>query len=209
MNLSEGRSFDSFIRHKKGIFAAKPWIHVMVDNIRAIPGPDYWVTWFDQYYRAPGIVSNTGKRFYWKQDPEGNWRIVGREYVPATEDLGSKYLAAKSAEVQTVIEAWKNAWLAMDIDAYGRLYSASAVQGNRRGASRIADYKKTLWAKTAPVKVTIDDLKVSSHPRGLQVAFLQTFEDAGGYSDTGLKTMILTPDGGSWKIESEQWRRGR
>ncbi|WP_319471575.1 L,D-transpeptidase family protein [uncultured Pseudodesulfovibrio sp.] len=209
MNLSEGRSFDSFIRHKKGIFAAKPWIHVMVDNIRAIPGPDYWVTWFDQYYRAPGIVSNTGKRFYWKKDPEGNWRIVGREYVPASEDLGSKYLAAKSAEVQTVIEAWKNAWLAMDIEAYGQLYSAGAVQGNRRGARHIADYKKTLWAKTAPVKVTIDDLKVSSHPRGLQVAFLQTFEDAGGYSDIGLKTMILTPDGGSWKIESEQWRRGR
>ncbi len=208
MNLSEGRSFDSFIRHKKGIFAAKPWIHVMVDNIRAIPGPDYWVTWFDQYYRAPGIVSNTGKRFYWKQDLKGIGVSLA-EYVPATEDLGSKYLAAKSAEVQTVIEAWKNAWLAMDIDAYGRLYSASAVQGNRRGASRIADYKKTLWAKTAPVKVTIDDLKVSSHPRGLQVAFLQTFEDAGGYSDTGLKTMILTPDGGSWKIESEQWRRGR
>ena len=38
----------------------------MVDNVRAIPGPGYWVTWFDQYYRTTGLASTTGKRFYWK-----------------------------------------------------------------------------------------------------------------------------------------------
>ncbi len=195
MSLSEGKNFNAFIEHKKNIFAAKPWIHVMVDNIRAIPGPDYWVTWFDQYYRTPGMVSTTGKRFYWKKNPEGKWRIVGREYVPASEDLTDKYLIAKSTEVRTLVDTWKNAWLSMDVNAYEQLYALNAVQGDRKGAKRIADYKKALWAKTAPVKVAVDDLKISSHSRGLQVAFKQTFEDAGGYSDIGLKTMVLTPDG--------------
>jgi len=83
------------------------------------------------------------------------------------------------------------------------------VQGTRKGVSHIADYKKTLWAKTAPVKVEVDDLEVTLHPKGLQVAFVQVFENAGGYSDIGRKTMVLTPSGDSWKIDSEQWRRGR
>jgi len=209
MTVSEGRSFDGFVANKKNIFAAKPWIHVMVDNVHAVPGPDYWVTWFDQYYRTPGKVSTTGKRFYWKKDEAGQWRIVGREYVPASESLEPKYLAAKTEEVRQVIDVWRSSWLASDIEGYQSLYTPQAVQGTRRGATHIADYKKALWAKTPPVKVGVDGLKVTSHPKGLQVAFMQTFEDAGGYSDVGLKTMILTPDGGSWKIENEQWRRRR
>lgn len=209
MTLSEGKDFSGFVDHKKNIFEAKPWIHVMVDNVMAIPGPDYWVTSFDQYYRTPGMVSTTGKRFYWQRGPDGRWRIVGREYVPATEDLSDKYLASKSEEARALIEDWRNAWLSMDTEAYGALYAPRAVQGGRKGASRIVDYKKTLWAKSAPVKVAVDDLKVSSHPKGLQVAFMQRFEDAGGYSDIGRKTMVLVPDGNAWKIDSEQWRRAQ
>lgn len=209
MTISEGEDFAGFVDHKKNVFAAKPWIHVMVDNIRAVPGPDYWVTWFDQYYRTSDLVSTTGKRFYWKRDPQGKWRIVGREYVPASEDLSDKYLAAKSEEVRALLQDWKVSWLTMNAEAYGDLYTPQALQGTRRGATHIVDYKKTLWAKTAPVKVEVDDLMVVPHPKGLQVAFVQTFEDAGGYSDIGQKTMVLTPDDGTWKIDSEQWRRGR
>ncbi len=209
MTLSEGRSFDGFIQNKKNIFAAKPWIHVMVDNVHAIPGPDYWVTWFDQYYRTPGKVSTTGKRFYWKKDAVGQWRIAGREYVPATQNLESKYLATKADEVRELVETWRSAWLAADVKAYKNLYASQAVQGTRRGATRIADYKKALWAKAPPANVGVDGMKVSFHPKGLQVVFLQTFKDTSGYSDVGLKTMVLTPDGSTWKIDSEQWRRSR
>ncbi|QGY41950.1 L,D-transpeptidase family protein [Pseudodesulfovibrio cashew] len=209
MTLSEGQDFKGFVDHKRRIFASKAWIQVMVDNIRALPGPDYWVTWFDQYYRTTGMASTTGKRFYWKQDADGRWRIVGREYVPASEDLTDKYLAAKTGEAKAVVEAWRKAWLGMDTEAYGSLYAPQAVQGNRSGATSIVDYKKALWAKTPPVRVGVDHLTVAMHPQGLQVAFDQTFADKAGYSDFGRKTMVLVPDGKSWKIESEQWRRTR
>jgi len=209
MTLSEGSDFKSFVAHKHNVFASNPWIQVMVDNIRAVPGPGYWVTWFDQYYRTSGMASTTGKRFYWKQGPDGEWRIVGREYTPAGEDLTDKDLAAVSGEVRTLVEQWREAWLAMDAEAYAGFYASSAEQGGRRGATDIIDYKKTLWAKAAPVTVKVDDLEVTPDSRGLQVAFLQTFEDATGYSDVGRKTMVLTPENGTWKIESEQWRRER
>lgn len=209
MAKSEGRSFDGFIANKRNIFAAKPWIHVMVDNLRIIPGPNYWVTEFDQFYRTPGRVSTTGKRFYWMQNEQDQWHIVGREYVPATQDMGPAYLAAKSKEIRGIVEQWRSAWLDANVDAYATFYAPRATQGERKGATRIVDYKKTLWAKKPPVKVEVDDLKVTPHPKGLQVAFVQVFEDANGYSDVGRKTMVLTPDNETWKIDSEQWRRGK
>ncbi|WP_272701106.1 L,D-transpeptidase family protein [Desulfovibrio sp. Fe33] len=209
LKMSEGLDFDGFEAHKRNIFSAQPWIHVMVDNVRAIPGPGYWVTWFDQYYRTRGMASTTGKRFYWVQDEQGRWRIAGREYVPVTEELDGKYLAAKTVEARELVEKWREAWLAADVAAYGSFYERDADQGGRRGAADIADYKKTLWAKKPPVRLEIDDLKVALHPMGLKVAFDQVFADAGGYEDRGRKTLILVPEGDSWKIDSEQWRRMR
>lgn len=207
MTRSEGISFDNFIAHKRNIFAAKPWIHVMVENVHAVPGPDYWVTWFDQFYRTEGHTSTTGKRFYWMRDDKGAWRIVGREYTPASEDLESKYLAEKSDEAKALVASWRDAWLSMDLKKYESFYESDAVQGGRHGATSIADYKKSLWAKSAPVRVAVDDLKVSLDPRGLRVAFLQEYENASGYADMGRKTMVLTPYGDGWRIQSEQWSR--
>ena len=208
MSLSMGRSFDGFVANTRNIFAAKPWIHVMVDNVQAVPGPDYWVTSFDQYYRTPGRTTSTGKRFYWMRSEDGAWRIVGREYVPARGGLEEKYIEAKTIEAEAFVESWRKAWLAMDAEGYRDMYAADAVQGKRRGAAAFTEFKKTLWAKSAPVTVSVDELTVRLHPRGLQVAFKQTFEDSSGYGDVGRKTMILSPKGESWTISSEQWRRG-
>jgi murein L,D-transpeptidase YafK len=209
LEQSEGLDFEGFEEHKRNIFASQPWIQVMIGNVRAVPGPGYWVTWFDQYYRTRGMASTTGKRFYWVRDDQGDWRIAGREYVPASEQLDAKYLAAKTAEAEAVVEKWREAWLSGDAQAYIKFYEPGAEQGGRRGASRIADYKKTLWEEKPPVRLEVDDLKVALHPRGLKVAFDQVFADASGYSDRGRKTLILVPDGDTWKIDSEQWRRMR
>ena len=67
---SEGAAFAAFKDHKKGIFSRQPWIEVMADAIRVAPGPDYWVTWFDQYYRTESLTSAVGKRFYWMRSED-------------------------------------------------------------------------------------------------------------------------------------------
>ena len=209
MSKSEGHDFDGFIANKRNIFANKPWIHVMLENVHAVSGPGYWVTWFDQYYRTSGRSSTTGKRFYWQRDDTGQWRIVGREYTSASEQLDAKYLSAKREEALHLLSSWRQAWLDADVESYRSFYAGRAAQGERVGADAIAEYKKALWDRKPPVKVEVDDLEVTMHPKGLQVAFLQVYEDASGYGDVGRKTMVLTPDGRNWKIDSEQWRRGR
>ncbi len=207
LTQSEGRPFSNFVDHKRNVFASQPWIQVMVENIHAVQGPDYWVTWFDQYYRAPSLTSQVGKRFYWQKNQDGQWRIVGREYTLASEDLSSKYMRAKTVEVESFLASWTEAWQEADIPRYVAHYAPNASQGKRRGIEGIAEYKRNLWYRKPPVEVKLSNLKIKKHPQGLAATFSQTYEDGTGYRDTGAKTLILTPAGEGWSILSETWRR--
>ena len=85
-SLTEGKPFSSFRSHKEGLFRSLPWIKVDLSEIRAIPGPDYWVTYFVQLYRSPTLVSQGLKRLYWQRGADGRFRIIGMEYeeMPVT-----------------------------------------------------------------------------------------------------------------------------
>lgn len=205
--LSGSGDFAHYRANKQNIFKNTPWIHVLVDNIHAIQGPDYWVTWFDQYYRSPALAQTVGKRLYWRQDEEGSWRVVAREYARATRDLAPEYVASAKAQAQELVSRWKDAWETADVDSYAGFYLENARQGNRSGLDGIRDYKKTLWQEKPPAKITVGDLKVFLDPRGVRVAFVQEYEDKAGYADRGLKTLVLAPEGAAWKIQSEDWRK--
>ncbi|MEF2143811.1 MAG: L,D-transpeptidase family protein [Desulfovibrionaceae bacterium] len=201
-----GIEFNGFRDHKKGIFARQPWIQVMVDNVYAMHGPGYWVTWFDQYYRTPSMTSTVGKRLYWQQSDDGNWRIVGREVTKPSEDLTEKYIQNKTEQVRSLVATWAEDWLKADAAGYATHYDEDAVQDSRRGIKDIANYKATLWAKRAPTEVVVENLNVQPHGQGLQATFIQTYSDASGYQDKGVKTLILRPSGKGWLIVNEQWR---
>lgn len=205
--LSGSGDFARYKSHKERIFRNTPWLHVMVDNVHAVAGPDYWVTWFDQYYRSPTLAQTVGKRLYWMRTAKGGWVVVGREYTNPSKDLSGQYLEGMRGQVVEVLKDWVKAWQTADLDSYLAFYAQNAVQGSFRGAKIIGDYKKTLWEQTPPVKVSVDDVKVFPDSRGLRVSFLQVYEDAAGYADRGRKTLVLAPEGGRWKIEREEWRR--
>ncbi|MDR3641083.1 MAG: L,D-transpeptidase family protein [Humidesulfovibrio sp.] len=203
---TEGVSFASFKAHKESIFARQSWINVMVDNVHVIQGPDYWVTTFDQFYRTQDLISSVGKRFYWQKDKDGSWRIVGGEYAEAAPDkLETRYLNSKRGEVDKLLKGWMEAWLSADIDKYIAYYAEDATNGKQSNAKAIRDYKKALWASKTPVRIAADKVEVAMHQKGLKVSFTQTYEDSTGHSDKGPKTLILSPKGDGWVIESENW----
>jgi len=84
--ITEGQPFAAFRSHKERLFKALPWIQVTLSDVRAIPGPDYWVTYFVQVYRSPTLISQGIKRLYWQRAVDGKFRIIGMEYeeVPVT-----------------------------------------------------------------------------------------------------------------------------
>lgn len=203
---TENTTFSAFKAYKRRIFASKPWIQLMVGNIRAVQGPDYWVTVFDQYYRTVDMANTVGKRFYWQKDAAGQWRIVGQEYTDATEDMEPRYLEAKSAEVRKVLENWLAAWRRADLKGYAGYYDDRAEQGRIRGREAIAAYKQGVWQSKAPKRIEISDLRIELSAKGLAARFVQDYEDASGYTDRGLKTLVLAPEANGWRIVSEDWR---
>lgn len=198
-------SFKAFRDNKERIFASKPWIEVACFDVRALPGPDYWVTWFGQYYRTQGLTSQGVKRLYWQKDAAGKWVIVGAEYVEPDQDYEQLYVERSTKQIQKMVEAWRKSWEKADLDSYARWYVPSALQDGRSGLLAIMDHKKAVWGKNAPRKVGLSDIKVSLNERGFKVTFKQDYQSASGYADSGFKTMILEPSPIGWRIVSELW----
>ncbi|MGE4299257.1 MAG: L,D-transpeptidase family protein [Desulfovibrionaceae bacterium] len=204
---AQEQSFRFFKSHKKKIFTSQPWIEVMVDELHVLPGPDYWVTWFNQYYRTESIATQGVKRLYWQKDAKGRLRIVGREWDRTDLGLEAKYLDQAKERLRPMLEGWRKAWLAKDMKRYLSYYAPDAAQGARKGAKAIGDYKAQTWREGAPVKVGIEDVSVAMHAKGLAIAFIQRYQDGRGYADVGKKTLVVSPVGAQrWLIQEEEWR---
>lgn len=203
---AEGRSFKAFENRKKRIFSRAGWIDIELYNLHALHGPDYWVTWFDQYYRSGRLSSSSSKRLYW-QKVNGKWKIVGREYGPAVHSLKEKYLATKREGVEKFLSVWKESWLSADMEKYISLYDSRARQGRRRGIDSIRKNKLSIWNEREPSSVEFGRLSLREHPQGLQAVFRQEYSDSSGYSDKGLKKLVLRPEADGWRIVDEQWRK--
>ena len=203
--LSQGRSFAAFRAHKRRVFGANPWLQVMADDIRVMPGPDYWVTWFNQYYRTPGLVSQGVKRLYWQRDDKGALRIVGKEWVRTPVALTGRYLERVRQEVEPLLGAWRAAWQRADLDGYLAFYDRQADQGGRVGHEAIAEHKRDLWRVSPPRRVELGPPTVDMDPAGVRVRFSQDYASDGGYEDHGVKTLVLAPAKTGWSIVSETW----
>jgi murein L,D-transpeptidase YafK len=80
--LAQGEPFSLFQSQKERLFKILPWIRTTVENIHALEGPGYWVTWFFQDYQAPNLTTKGVRRLYWIRDAKGDFKIVGMEWTP-------------------------------------------------------------------------------------------------------------------------------
>jgi murein L,D-transpeptidase YafK len=102
--ISEGQSFAAFRGQKERLFKSLPWIQVTLSDIRALPGPDYWVTYFVQVYRSPTLISQGIKRLYWQRGVDGRFRIIGMEYEEAPVTVAEKGKTAKTVALANEAE---------------------------------------------------------------------------------------------------------
>jgi len=206
--ISSAEPFENFRGHKRQLFSRLPWIHVLLEDVRAVQGPDYWVTYFGQLYRSPTLTSEGVKRLYWQKNAEGRFVIVGMEFEESNLGLEAKYLDRVRPDVTKTIEAWRQAWEKGKLADYIQFYGDNAVQGDRRGRSSIEEQKKQLWAgKKGPKKVAVRDMKFSLTQDGVLVEFVQEYASKDGLSDKGRKKLVLGPTGNGWSILDEDWSR--
>jgi murein L,D-transpeptidase YafK len=120
----------------------------------------------------------------------------------AVAGLSGKELAAQAGNF---VENWRLAWQSGDVRAYTAFYSPGAVQGARTGAKAIREHKTRLWARVAPEKVVLGDVRVSIHGDTATVTMTQEYTDAKGGGDKGIKTLLLERSGNTWQIAGETW----
>ena len=204
---SRNRSFAAFKRHKQELFRSYPWIHVYIDDVYALPGPGYWVTYFEQYFRSPAFSSQGVKRLYW-QEVQGRWKIVGSEWNGGNWELKKDYLQYVQRDIREWLSAWEAAWERSELEKYISFYDPQARQNTRRGKSSIAEYKKQVWQQEEPAQVEIDDLRVDLHPSGAKLSFKQVYKGEKGYQDEGRKRLVVKPFKQTWRIVNETWSPG-
>ena len=202
---AQNESFAAFKGQKERLFGTLPWIQILHGEIRVLRGPDYWVSWFPQFYRAPNTTSEGTRRLYWQPDTSGELRIVGMEWIPEDLGLSATYLESVTPSVVQFIETWREAWERGDIAAYMKAYSPQAVQAPRSGAPAIEQHKKVTWGARKPTKVQFSGLRVMVENVGVSVDMMQEYRDSSGYRDKGVKRVLLHPKGDSWVIAVEEW----
>ncbi|GHV52374.1 hypothetical protein FACS1894206_01050 [Deltaproteobacteria bacterium] len=102
--LAQGESFTAFREQKERVFKAVKGIDVKVNNVHVLQGPGYWVTWFEQDYRATNLSAKGVRRLYWQADKSGTMRIVGMEWEPLlsgtlTAGLSGASIAATDSDL--------------------------------------------------------------------------------------------------------------
>lgn len=203
---SNSGDFNDFVSTKNRLFNSLPWILNWIDDVRVLQGPDYWVTWFKQYYRAPNLTVQGHRRLYWHKNGEGNLLIAGMEWERADLNLEEAFLQARKADILKFIEDWRIAWESANLAKYADCFTRTATQGNRVGMEAIRDHKVGLWKSARPKKVRFSDFSLSVGPDGLTVEMKQNYSSSDGFSDAGIKTLVLRPHGDTWRIEREDWR---
>lgn len=94
-------SFTAFKANKVYLFGILPWINIFNKEIHVLEGPGYWVTWSEQFYRAPNLSTEGIRRLYWKLDDKNEYKIVGMEWIPRNLGMKADYLNGKLVATNT------------------------------------------------------------------------------------------------------------
>ncbi len=85
-------TFSTFKTNKERLFRMLPWISIYNRDIFVLEGPGYWVTWAEQFYRAPNLSTEGIRRLYWQQEKDGQFKIVGMDWIPRDVGMHADYL---------------------------------------------------------------------------------------------------------------------
>jgi len=203
--FGEKQSFRAFKAEQERLFRNSPWLHVQARPVIVEKQGDHWVTSCALLIRDPLRSEEGIRRLYWQQNLEGQFRIVGSSWTLQPElAMQADYLESVTPQVSAMIEAWRQAWESAEIDEYAEFYLPRARQGTRSGPS-IFQHKYMIWSRSIPKKVELSGMRIQLDKGGLRVDMAQNYQDTNGYQDRGIKTLILTPQGETWRIAVEDW----
>jgi len=203
--FGEKQRFRAFKAAQERLFRNSAWLHIQSRQVIVEKHGDHWTTSCEMLTRDPFHSEEGIRRLYWQQRQDGQFRIVGSSWTlqPGLA-MQADYLENISPQVSAMIEAWRQAWESGNLDVYAEYYLPRARQGTRFGPG-IFQHKNLIWANAAPEKVEFSGMRIQLEKGGLRVDMAQHYRDAAGFQDKGIKTLLLAPQGDTWRIVAEDW----
>ena len=127
-------------------------------------------------------------------------------------------------KLRQILEAWRGAWEARDIDAYVEWYAdyatilrVTVVNSHEipetLTKAQLKERMKRLVQRYSRIKVDVSNVRIRGSYAEADMRFQQDFEawtkdgDSGpAYQDKGVKTLKFVNDGGNWRIYEESWK---
>lgn len=204
---AQGQPFSKFYEQKDYLFRNMSWLFISYQDINALEGPGYWVTWFPQYYRAPNHKTEGIRRLYWQKDENNEYKIVAMEWLPRNLNLDKEFTKHVENTVPHFVEAWRLAWKEADKNTYESFYAIDAQQDALKGIAPIMEKKNSIWAHKKPTEIVFSNMRIDDRSNAVHVYMNQAYSDSSGYRDYGVKRLVLHPRGSSWVIAQETWSR--
>jgi murein L,D-transpeptidase YafK len=107
--------------------------------------------------------------------------------------------------IRQFLADWKEAWFKADLGAYAGFYASGATQSGL-GLQQMLAAKGKLWAQERPLEIVFDSIEITRTGPGIKVTIFQAYTGSKGYTDQGLKTLLLEAAEGSLLIVREDWK---
>jgi len=113
----------------------------------------------------------------------------------------SQFPQAGKKEIRAILNQWKEAWEAKDVNRYMNLYSKDFFTPTHDWTTYRA-YKQYLFKQTTFISVTLNDIRMQQVDDRATVRFIQTYQSDSVHSTTK-KVMRFRREKGQWKIIEE------
>jgi hypothetical protein len=120
------------------------------------------------------------------------------------EDMAGDLSPDEAGAVAALLIRWREAWERKDLDAYLACYSEKfRYRGGALSAYR--RHKEAVFIHAGNITVSMSGFTVETEGEGVSVRFRQAYK-SDKHQDVGIKTLLLTREGGKWLILQEDWR---
>jgi ketosteroid isomerase-like protein len=138
-----------------------------------------------------------------KNNPNANQKIKA-----TTKNMSSRPNLNTSVSNQKLpslyIESWVNSWQNKDLKSYFSFYS-NEFKGMQNHRADWEASRQHALTKNRNISITVSNIQLQKEGNDkLKVNFTQNFK-SDGFSDTGIKELILLKKGTDWKIVKESW----
>jgi len=120
--------------------------------------------------------------------------------------LSKRRTEEESAEILEVLERWRAAWENQRIEEYRTFYS-SIFHSQNMNRARWLERKKNIFRLYDINYIVLKNFSIFRHNSGLVVQFIQDYSADNIKKNIGIKTLYLIPEGESWGIITEHFRK--